>query len=227
MAPTIEPEVITLIPWPLFTAMDVDGTPLEGGRLFTMAANTTTPKASFADPYYVVPNTNPVILNADGQAVVWLNGPYHLRLEDADGVQLWDVLSYEYPNPATPSPGGVQTGMNEATGVTPTPGSGVISVPNLIPLGYRVLGVIVRIDVALGTSQGVTAVDIGDAVATDRWGRIGITAGATTTQQSFHAGDEPIAHVPYTVLLSSIGGLFDATGSFTIRATYQAIDGWS
>jgi hypothetical protein len=226
MAPTTELDVIILYPWELFTAIK-NGQPCIGARLWTFAANTTTPKAAYHDPYYLNPQTNPIVMNDQGQAVVWLDGFYHLRLEDADGVLLWEMLSYEFVSGADPPPPGLLSGMNEATGIGPSAGTGVILVPNLVPLGYRVEGVLVRIDTDFGASQGLTQLAIGDGMAGDRWGVIGRTAGLSTGQRDWHAADRPIAATAYTILISSVGGTFDATGSLTCRAFWSSITGWS
>lgn len=227
MAPAVEPAVVIIFPWEVFTAYGTDGLPLIGGRLWTFAANTTTPKASFADPYFLTPNTQPVILNAMGQAIVWLDGFYHLRLEDADGVQLWDMPSYEFASGAPAPTAGLVSGMTEVTTVTPSAGAGTITVPNLVPLGYRVEGALVRIDTAFGASNGLTGIAIGDATAVDRWGTIGLTAGLQTTQQAFHGADRPIAATAYTIILSAVGGTFDVAGSCTVRGFWSSITGWS
>lgn len=227
MAPVVEPEVVIIFPWELFTAYGTDGLPLIGGRLWTYEANTETPKASFADPYFLTPNTNPVILNAMGQAVVWLNNFYHLRLEDRYGVQLWDVPSYEFSAGTTVPTTGFVSGMNEALGITASAGAGVINVPNLVPLGYRVEGVIVRITTDFGASQTLSTIAIGDSTLMDRWGTIGLTTGMQTSQVNFHGADRPIAATAYNVLLSAQGGLYDGAGACTVRAFWSSITGWS
>jgi hypothetical protein len=62
--------------------------PLVGGKLWTYAAGTTTPKATFTTAGGTIPNTNPVILDARGEANVWLGtGSYKFVLTDAKGVQ--------------------------------------------------------------------------------------------------------------------------------------------
>lgn len=43
-----------------------------GGKVFTYAAGTSTPQATFTDSTGATPNTNPVILNAMGEAQIWL-----------------------------------------------------------------------------------------------------------------------------------------------------------
>lgn len=229
MAIAVPPPAANVIQaWPLFTAFDTTGYPLIGGRLWTFAANTDTPKASYADPYGLTPNTNPVILDAFGQAMVWLDGFYHLHLEDRYGVERWDVLSYEYPVVTEPAAPGMVSGMNEAVVNASTgAGTGLLQVPNLIPTGYRCKGIICKVNISFGTSSGLTDIMIGDSTLCDGWGVIGITAGLQTGQQQFQRGDQPVAATAYTVLLSARGGLFDAVGQLAIRGFWESITGWT
>lgn len=48
------------------------GVPCSGCKLFTYAAGTTTKLATYTDSTGVTPNTNPIILDSNGQAAVWL-----------------------------------------------------------------------------------------------------------------------------------------------------------
>lgn len=82
-----------LAPQPVFQAFGPDGKFLVGGQLFTYAAGTTTPQATYIDWTQTTPNTNPVILNAWGQANVWLvpTQTYKFVLQDAKGNPLWTV----------------------------------------------------------------------------------------------------------------------------------------
>jgi hypothetical protein len=52
------------------------GTPLTGGLLYTYAAGTTTPLATYTDSTGVTANTNPIVLNSAGRvaAEIWLTG---------------------------------------------------------------------------------------------------------------------------------------------------------
>jgi hypothetical protein len=54
---------------------DDNGDPLSGGKIFTYAAGTTTPKATYTDFTGGTPNANPIILDAAGRTPdeVWLN----------------------------------------------------------------------------------------------------------------------------------------------------------
>ena len=51
---------------------DSNGVPLNGGKLFTYAAGTTTKLATYTDSTGGTPNTNPVVLDSRGQCDVWL-----------------------------------------------------------------------------------------------------------------------------------------------------------
>jgi hypothetical protein len=226
MAPGVATDVVVLYAWEVFTAIK-NGQPCIGAQLWTYEANTSTPKAAYHDAYYLSPQTNPIVMNDQGQAVVWLKDFYHLRLEDADGVLLWDVPSYAFTSGTVTPAAGLVTGMSEATGIIPSDGSALISVPNLVPVGYRVEGAIVRIDTGFGASHGLQQIAIGDTILLDRWGVVALTAGQQTTQGTFHGADRPIAATSYSVLLSALGGPFDATGSCTVRAFWSSITGWS
>lgn len=56
------------------------GIPLAGGKLYTYAAGTNTKLATYTDSTGTTPNTNPIILDSNGQADVWLT----------------DVLAYKF-----------------------------------------------------------------------------------------------------------------------------------
>lgn len=72
----------------VFRAFDVNGLPLAGGKLYSYAAGTTTPLATYTDSSGGTPNTNPIILDAYGEAVVWLgSNAYKFNLLDANNVQ--------------------------------------------------------------------------------------------------------------------------------------------
>lgn len=73
-----------------FREFDANGAPLSGGKLYSYEAGTTTKKATYNDPECTTPNVNPVILDSEGYADIWLlPGLYKFRLDDADGATLW------------------------------------------------------------------------------------------------------------------------------------------
>jgi hypothetical protein len=80
-----------LAPNPIFRAWANNGNPLVSGQLFTYAAGTTTPQATYIDSTQTTQNANPVILNSRGEATVWLNQLqyYKFVLEDSAGNLIW------------------------------------------------------------------------------------------------------------------------------------------
>lgn len=64
------------------------GAPLAGGRLLTYLAGTTTPADTFQDQALTVKNTNPIVLDATGSCVIWLDPAksYKFVLKDKKGV---------------------------------------------------------------------------------------------------------------------------------------------
>lgn len=81
-----------LPPLPKVQFFTADGEPLVGGKLYTYAAGTTVPLATYTDATGNTTNANPVILDSRGEANVWL-GPsrYKWVLYDADDVLIWSV----------------------------------------------------------------------------------------------------------------------------------------
>jgi len=81
-----------LTPVPKIQFFADDGTPLVGGKLYSYAAGTTTPLATYTTYAGTVANTNPVILDSRGEANVWLGANvYKLALYDADNALIWTV----------------------------------------------------------------------------------------------------------------------------------------
>src|SRR6185312_1730998 len=80
-----------LAPNPMFRAWDNNNNPLVGGQLFIYQAGTTTPVATYTDSTAGTPNPNPVVLNARGEAPIWLSPTqaYKFVLEDANGNTIW------------------------------------------------------------------------------------------------------------------------------------------
>lgn len=73
---------------------DSNGDPLNGGKLYSYAAGTTTPLATYTDQSGLTPNTNPIILDSSGYADVWIgNSSYKFILYDQN-----DVLQFSTDN---------------------------------------------------------------------------------------------------------------------------------
>lgn len=72
--------------------LDINGKPLVGGKVYHYTVSTLTPKATYQDIGQTIPNTNPVILDARGQAAIYGTGNYRQVLTDATDVQIWDQV---------------------------------------------------------------------------------------------------------------------------------------
>lgn len=91
-----------LFPTPVMQFFDANGNPLAGGKLFTYAAGTTTPQATYTNYGGGTANTNPVILDSAGRAAIWLNNNrYYMVLKDANDVQIWTADDVNGPNGPT------------------------------------------------------------------------------------------------------------------------------
>jgi hypothetical protein len=82
-----------LSPSPKTQFLDASGNPLVGGKVYTYAAGTTTPLATFTTGAGTVANTNPVILDSRGEANIWYsNGTsYKVALTDSADALIWTV----------------------------------------------------------------------------------------------------------------------------------------
>ena len=69
---------------------DINGNPLVGGFVYFYVINTLTPKDTWQDSAQQVLNTNPVILDSRGQAVIYGVGDYRQILTDSLGNLIWD-----------------------------------------------------------------------------------------------------------------------------------------
>lgn len=72
-----------LLPSPKQAFFTNTGAPLVGGKVFTYLAGTNTPANTWADANQTALNTNPVILDARGEASIFWNGAYKVVLKDS------------------------------------------------------------------------------------------------------------------------------------------------
>lgn len=69
---------------------DANGNPLNGGKVFTYEAGTTTPKVTYTTQDETTANANPVILDSDGSADIWLgDGGYKFVVTDSADVEIF------------------------------------------------------------------------------------------------------------------------------------------
>lgn len=73
------------------------GVPLAGGRVYTFETGTTTPKATYQDAAGTVENANPIVLDARGEALIYWDGSYAVKVTDANGKMIYTIPSYQAP----------------------------------------------------------------------------------------------------------------------------------
>lgn len=97
------------------TFVDSNGLPLAGGQVFSYAAGTSTPLATYTDETEGTQNTNPVVLDANGQANIWIgDAAYKFIIQDAN-----DVVQFTTDQVAYLGPGEIVSG-NIANGAVGT-----------------------------------------------------------------------------------------------------------
>ena len=71
--------------------IDINGNPLVAGTVEMYVPLTLVPKNTWEDSDMMVLNTNPIVLDSRGQAVIYGVGAYRQILKDEDGNLIWDA----------------------------------------------------------------------------------------------------------------------------------------
>jgi len=169
--------VITPIPKTQF--LDAAGAPLAGGLVYTYAAGTTTPQASYTDSSGSTANSNPIVLDSRGEANIWLGeATYKMTLCDPQNTEIWTVDYISAPTTAvSPVLSGNVTISTDSSGpalkITQTGTGNVMTVqdsadPDSTPFVINSAGL-----VGLGTVAPAEALDI------DNNGKIQFSASGT------------------------------------------------
>lgn len=112
---------------------DAAGAPLSGGRVFTYEAGTTTPKDTYTTSAGTVANANPVILDSQGYADIWLgDGNYKIELRTSDGSTLWTVDNFA--GDATGALGGNVYAISSTTSILASYEKGLLACTGTISL---------------------------------------------------------------------------------------------
>lgn len=83
----------TLLPNGEQTFLDTNGNPLANGKVYMYIPNTTTFKQTWQNSIQTILNTNPIILNAAGRAIIYGSGVYRQLVLDVNGNTIWDQLT--------------------------------------------------------------------------------------------------------------------------------------
>lgn len=92
------------VPLPIWLGQfDALSQPLSGGKVYTYAAGTTTPKATWTNAAKTATSTNPIVLGSNGRAVAYGDGLYKIVVKDSAGVVVTTVDNVELVSAVSPS----------------------------------------------------------------------------------------------------------------------------
>ena len=100
---------------------DNSGNPLNGGKVYTYAAGTTTPKSVYTDNLGATPDTNPVILDSNGRKQIYGSGSYKFVVKTSADATLYTLDNLYFGNEAGISFIGTTSGSGNTYTAAPSP----------------------------------------------------------------------------------------------------------
>lgn len=152
---------------------------LAAGTLNMFVPNTTTPKATWKDAAQTQLNTQPIVLDANGCAVIYGSGTYRQQLFDALGNLIWDQVTADYSATNSPYWAGLAGG---------TPNAITLVDPNFNGTDGQSIAFI-----ALGTNTGPTTANASG------FGLIPIQKDTSTGPVNLAGGEITAGNVAYLV----------------------------
>lgn len=124
-------QTASLLPNAKQTFLNSNGTPLASGTVTFYVPNTSTLKTTWQNAGETIANTNPVVLDSAGRAIIYGDGSYRQVVKDKLGNTIWDQVTS-----STGSGGGpvVSTGDGDLVG-TIKPWAGLVA-PNQYAFAY-------------------------------------------------------------------------------------------
>jgi len=150
--------------WQFF---DNNGIPLSGGLLYTYAAGTSTPIATYTTTSGSIANSNPIVLDSAGRPPneIWLNGAYSYKfvLQNVLGSQIWsmDNLGGGLPSAGSQSYQTATQGQTVFTGLSYITGNNSLKIfvngsKQIVTLNYT--------ETSSSSITFVTGLNVGDIV---------------------------------------------------------------
>lgn len=201
--------------YPRFTAV-INGGVVSGGYVYTYETGTATPLTTYTDQTGDTENSNPVVLDTDGQADIWLisGKQYRFVVQDSDETTLAtiDEITGIFPitftiNSATSGYIAVYSGTTGLSGVSTISGNSIeqASIPDTQHIeDYWIRGETIKDEV---DNTGVTA----GVVRSGASGAVGIPdAGTGTSIESQY----------YGTIITNDSATFDAGTGATLSHVY-------
>lgn len=117
--------------------VDTNGEPLAAGSVYMYVPGTTTFKSTWQDAAQTIQNSNPIILDAAGRAIILGSGQYRQVVYDAANNLIWDQVTGYSPSTVNTSGRAIPTvtgGLIQG-GLVSVPASGSIVVNFPVPFG--------------------------------------------------------------------------------------------
>jgi microcystin-dependent protein len=87
---TVTAQAATLLPNGKQVFVDQNGAPLASGTVQFYVPGSTTPKTTWQDAAQTILNTNPIVLDVNGSAIIYGSGCYRQIVKTSGGVTIWD-----------------------------------------------------------------------------------------------------------------------------------------
>lgn len=207
----IAADTASILPPAKTTFFDQNGNPLTGGKVDFYIPGTTNRKTTWQDAAETIPNTNPVVLDAAGRAIILGSGSYRQVVKDKNNNLIWDQVT---SSPGSSGGGATTVGDGNNVGA-------IIPWPGLIaPSGY-VFTYGQEIDrvtfasllTAITQSQNVTCVS----------GNATLNTVADTTQLNVGAAVEGSCIAANSVIVSKTSNTVTLNNNATASTTTTAI----
>lgn len=114
------------------------GAPAVGYKLYTYDAGTLVPRTTYLDAAGAANNTNPIILDARGEAVIYWDGSYKVILKDPADVVIWTADNVSQGPLSNPVPWAAAAGSVDA--ITATYAPAITALTDGLLLTFRATG---------------------------------------------------------------------------------------
>lgn len=219
----------TILPPGETTFFDANGNPLASGTVAFYIPNTSTPKNTYQDAGASILNTNPVVLDAGGRAIIYGTGQYRQVVKDASGNTIWDQLTQDISTVVSLWCGSA-TGTGNAIILSPSPVvttliigqtyAGMITSNNSGPTTLQISAIAAK-NVNVNSSSGLGPLQGGELVS----GNVGLFLWNGTV--FILQNPILITILPGTIINWSANtppnGYFECNGAAVSRTTYSVL----
>ncbi len=139
--------------------IDINGNPLVGGTVTFYQPASLILKDTWQDADQTILNTNPIILDSRGQAIIYGYGIYRQRVKDSLGNLIWDELTAT-PYSASNPPPGILSFYDKDIFIEGQPGDAelypIINILRDLSLPIALVGSVITIDPAFLPTSDIT-----------------------------------------------------------------------